>query len=234
MATVDKNRCNYQQQCNDNEIDYNFCYKIAIEERARHQQNYNHWMNMYAIFNGALFIAYYSINNNNCCIKNNDDNLSFIINLLGCITSLLWCFSVHGYYDWIISWINVVSFYESKLKISNKPVYIYRLFSKTKKEFPFSTQKCTKVFTIFVFCGWMLMLIFSLNRLSIFLTIKLFIEENLKVIFLVVLFITIVTFIILFITYLREDLTKTHKNLSMSNNSNKKLDSDFYCICDFE
>lgn len=229
MAIVDKNRCEYLKQCNDNEIDYKFCYKIAIEERASHQQNYNHWMNMYAIFNGALFVAYYSINNNNCCIINNDDILSFIINLLGCITSLLWCFSVHGYYEWIISWINVVSFYESKLKISNKPVYIYRLFSKTKKEFPFSTQKCTKVFTFFVFFGWLLMLIY---KLSIVFNINEFILKNLKYIFLVVLFITVFVLLILFIDYLREDLSTTHKNLTKENKSDK-LDSDLFTIKNF-
>lgn len=218
-------------KCNDNEIDYKYCYKIAIEERARHQQNYNHWMNMYAIFNGALFVAYYSINNNNCCIKNNNDILSFIINLLGCITSLLWCFSVHGYYEWIISWIKVVSFYESKLKISNNSVYVYRLFSKTKKKFPFSTQKCTKIFTLFVFLGW-------LNIFILFILKKLNINFDRHQIFLLIYIVTtLLIFIILLILisdYLREDLTKTHKNLSMSNNSNKKLDSDFYCICDFE
>ena len=78
-------------------MDYEDCYKVAIEERARHQQNYNHWMNMYAIFNGALLIAFTA---DGTC-----ELFKLLVSLLGVFTSSLWIMSVNGYYDWIISWI---------------------------------------------------------------------------------------------------------------------------------
>ena len=138
------------------------CYKIAIDERARHQQNYNHWMNMYAIFNGALFIAYYEIlKQNPICDKYNI--ISVLVCALGFISGLSWHCSVRGYYRWIISWINVVNYYEANLENENIPdnVYIYRLFYEEKNSekckfwnFPFSTQKLTKVFTLCVTISW--------------------------------------------------------------------------------
>ena len=82
--------------CKD--FNYEDCYRLAIEERGRHQKNYNHWMNMYAIFNGALLIAFTA---DGVC-----DLFKLLISLLGIVTSTLWVCSVNGYYDWIISWIN--------------------------------------------------------------------------------------------------------------------------------
>lgn len=36
-----------------NEEDKKYLYDKAVEGRAQHLQLFNHWMNMYAIFNGA-------------------------------------------------------------------------------------------------------------------------------------------------------------------------------------
>lgn len=214
------------------EFDYEDCYRIAIEERARHQQNYNHWMNMYAIFNGALFVAFTS--NGNCYFK-------ILVSLLGIITSVLWVMSVYGYYDWIISWIKVVSFYESKLRIkeenNKKKVFIYRLFAKTKKKFPFSTQKCTKIFTISVLIGWCLLAICCLVRVFfktkiIKAFLKSFICNGWTLIFLIAL----VVVILLFISgRCREELRDSHKNLKKNATANEKqLNSELEEICDFE
>ena len=209
------------------EFDYEDCYRIAIEERARHQQNYNHWMNMYAIFNGALFVAFTS--NGNCYFK-------ILVSLLGIITSVLWVMSVYGYYDWIISWIKVVSFYESKLRIKEenikKKVFIYRLFAKTKKKFPFSTQKCTKVFTISVLIGWCLLSICCLVRVFTKLEIESCISKGFALLLLFVLFV----FVIFIIPRkVRENLLNSHKNLAKKTiPTEKQLDSDLEEICDFE
>lgn len=209
------------------DFDYEDCYRIAIEERARHQQNYNHWMNMYAIFNGALFVSFTS--NENCYFK-------ILVSLLGVLTSTLWVLSVSGYYDWIISWIKVVSFYESKLRIKEenikKKVFIYRLFAKTKKKFPFSTQKCTKVFTISVLIGWCLLSICCLVRVFTKLEIESCISKGFALLLLFVLFV----FVIFIIPRkVRENLLNSHKNLAKKTiPTEKQLDSDLEEICDFE
>ena len=127
MSNQQNSNMNEEQDSSNKKFNYEDCYRIAIEERARLQQNYNHWMNMYAIFNGALLVAFTAIS------KSCNEFLILLITLLGIITSALWCFSVHGYYDWIISWINVVSFYEAKLKIK-KNLYIYIDFSQKQKQ----------------------------------------------------------------------------------------------------
>lgn len=77
-------------------------YEKAIEGRNFHYQNYNTWVNYYAIFTGALFIGYYSI------IDKGNEFCSFLIVLLGYITSLCWHLTVKGHYHWMLSWIKVV------------------------------------------------------------------------------------------------------------------------------
>lgn len=229
MSNQQNSNMNEEQDSSNKKFNYEDCYRIAIEERARHQQNYNHWMNMYAIFNGALLVAFTAIS------KSCNEFLILLITLLGIITSALWCFSVHGYYDWIISWINVVSFYEAKLKIKKKPVYIYRLFAKTetKNNFPFSTQKCTQFFTKCVCGGWVVLLIYQV--LLIFSTIKDWVQQYWWIIGTVLLIFILILLAIGFFSKLRENLTKTHKNLTKIMTSNSRtLNSELQYICDFE
>ena len=227
-------------------MDYEDCYKVAIEERARHQQNYNHWMNMYAIFNGALLIAFTA---DGVC-----DLFKLLVSLLGVFTSSLWIMSVNGYYDWIISWIKVVSFYEAKLQMEvnnesneDKNVYIYRLFAKTKKKFPFSTQKCTRAFTISVLVGWCLLSIYEMLKIfpetntktemkEILKLLKNFMCENILYTLLILgVLIVIILLVLICSKKLREELTNTHKTLSKSKTTLQNLlDSELEQICDFE
>ena len=227
-------------------LDYEDCYKVAIEERARHQQNYNHWMNMYAIFNGALLIAFTA---DGVC-----DLFKLLVSLLGVFTSSLWIMSVNGYYDWIISWIKVVSFYEAKLQMEvnnesneGENVYIYRLFAKKGKNFPFSTQKCTRAFTIYVLVGWCLLSIYEMLKIfpetntktemkEILKLLRNFLVEKMSRIGLMVSICIIIGVIIFLISkYSRESLIYTHKNLSKTKTEQKNLlDSELEQICDFD
>lgn len=227
-------------------MDYEDCYKVAIEERARHQQNYNHWMNMYAIFNGALLIAFTA---DGTC-----ELFKLLVSLLGVFTSSLWIMSVNGYYDWIISWIKVVSFYEAKLQMEvnnesneGENVYIYRLFAKTKKKFPFSTQKCTKAFTISVLVGWCLLSIYEMLKIfpetntktemkEILKLVKNFMCENILYTLLILgVLIVIILLVLICSKKLREELTNTHKTLSKSKATLENLlDSELEEICDFD
>lgn len=228
MSNQQNSNMNEEQDSSNKKFNYEDCYRIAIEERARHQQNYNHWMNMYAIFNGALLVAFTAFS------KPCNEFFLILITLLGIITSALWCFSVHGYYDWIISWINVVSFYESKLKNENESVYIYRLFSKIKSRFPFSTQRCTLCFTKCVCVAWVLLFIYQI--LELFPQIKNWIQQCWWIIGIILLFFVLILLVIGFFSKLiRENLKDTHKNLTKIRTSNSRtLNSELQDICDFE
>lgn len=141
-------------------------YKIAIEGYQKHWEHYNHWMNMYAIFNGALFVGLYNI------IKEANDEIiifQLCICVLGCISAWFWLFSARGFYRWLKSWIEVVKKHEkffmdnflasTDTEFKDKKMYVYNLFIKTitEKHFatrPFSTQKLTQWFAGSVAMVW--------------------------------------------------------------------------------
>lgn len=193
-------------------------YKLAIEERARHQQNFNHWMNMYAIFNGALFMGYYTI-----LEKVNDFNaanagvclFSIIVLCLGCITGWFWHFSCRGYYRWILSWIKIVAYYESKLKdVNGNDVFIYRLFGTDKRNAnPFSTQKLTLWLSGAVAVAWSIMLIFEIVRKCIGCIVPDF-QKNWCIVKSVFLILVVLVVVVAMIKFCREDLRNSHKKLT--------------------
>lgn len=45
--------------------DEKYLFDKVIQARYEHIHSYNHWMNMYAIFNGALFVCLYTLNGKN-------------------------------------------------------------------------------------------------------------------------------------------------------------------------
>ncbi len=137
-----------------NEEDKKYLYDKAVEGRTQHLQLFNHWMNMYALFNGALFVGYYSLCDKNQVI------LEIIIIALGVISGWCWHFSARGFYIWIISWINVVKMHE-KLAFNNKSVYRAFIYPNSEegryKTKPFSTQKLTIYFSLSVAIAWSLL-----------------------------------------------------------------------------
>ncbi len=152
-------------------------YKIAIDGYQKHWEHYNHWMNMYAIFNGALFVGLYSI------IKEAKEEIiifQLCICVLGCISAWFWLFSARGFYRWLISWINVVKKHEkyivddilasSDTEFKDKKMYVYNLFIKAGNEKyfearPFSTQKLTQWFAGSVAMVWsIIFVLFSIKK----------------------------------------------------------------------
>lgn len=137
-------------------------YEKAIEGRNFHYQNYNTWVNYYSIFNGALFVGYYSL------LQEKSSFLLFFITLLGFISAFCWHSTVKGHYIWMISWINVVHDYEEKLnKIStnDEKYYVYSVYTRPKKDFymkNISTQKMTSAFTFIVCIAWGILIGYSL------------------------------------------------------------------------
>ncbi len=152
-------------------------YKIAIEGYQKHWEHYNHWMNMYAIFNGALFVGLYNI------IKESKEELiifQLCICVLGCISAWFWLFSARGFYRWLISWIKVVKKHEKHFidnilsnsvdsEFKDKKIYVYNLFIKAgnEKKFktkPFSTQKLTQWFSGSVAMVWTIIFLQFITR----------------------------------------------------------------------
>lgn len=172
-------------------------YEKAIEGRNFHYQNYNTWVNYYSIFNGALFVGYYSL------LQKETSILLALIALLGFISAICWHSTVKGHYIWMISWINIVHNYEEELnkiidEINNKPnnasekiekYNVYSVYTRPKKEFHMkniSTQKMTSTFTFIVCIAWGILLGHSLfylfGRITFFnnLTVmKIFISSSL-------------------------------------------------------
>lgn len=193
-----------------NEDDKKYLYEKAVEGRNQHIQLFNHWMNMYAIFNGALFVGYYSLCDKKQLI------FEMIIIVLGVLSGWCWHFSARGFYRWIISWINVVKKYE-KLAFNNQFVYrafIYPGAEKGKyKTRPFSTQKLTIYFSLSIAITWSLLYVY--RGILFFINQKRKCSEDYDlfciVVYLILLFVIICFVIFLGIKLGREtDLRKTH------------------------
>lgn len=109
-------------------------YEKAIEAYQFHVQRYHTWVNYYAIFVGALFVAFYTI------IAQTDFEIHYyfmevskirselllpiIIALLGWSTSIAWFASIVGHYAWMNSWIEIVKLNE-EVFFSNS-FFVYR------------------------------------------------------------------------------------------------------------
>ena len=139
-------------------------YEKAVEGRNQHYQNYNTWTNLYAIFTGALFVAYYNV-------YDSFSWLACLVAVLGYVTAICWLYSLSGYYAWIRSWISLVQEYETKLNEKFGTCFVYKYASARNLKdqqngFPqdFSTQKITRVFITAVVIGWALMVIKDLFR----------------------------------------------------------------------
>ena len=137
--------------------DEKFLYEKAIEGRQHHQENFNHWMSMYSIFNGALFVGYYSIVDKNTLF-------AFLILIVGCTAGWSWFFSAKGFYDWILSWIKVVKKREEKLESDGKKYVVFRAYIGKKT---ISTQKITKFFSCIVALAWTVLTATSFAKLVI-------------------------------------------------------------------
>lgn len=134
-----------------------FYYEKAIEGRNKIYESYNHWVNLWAIFTGALFVGYYNVK----C-----DGLQLLLSLLGIVASICWLNSGRGYYWWLKSWISIVQRYEKKLnelaskEAVNYDFEKYGVYSKyintesDKSKTGISTQRVTFFFIKAVVGGW--------------------------------------------------------------------------------
>lgn len=152
----------------DEENEYEKNYMRAIKAREHHYNNFNYWMNFYAIIIGALFVGYYTIKE--------DELLKTIITLIGFATTLAWLQSFRGYYHWIKQWINVVMFHEEQYikaanlvendKESNRVYTLYYESDEEDSHCPLktrniSTQKMTLRLIFVLLLSWLILLVYN-------------------------------------------------------------------------
>ena len=200
--------CDKKNDSNNENFDKCFkYYEKAIEGRNFHYQNYNTWVNYYSIFNGALFIGYYSLKDG--------DLLKTIIVLLGFVTAICWHLTVRGHYNWMISWINIVHEYENKLSElsdNEENYYVYNVYTRPKKDFynkNLSTQKMTSIFTFVVCISWGILLTYALTK--ILEKIQLFLISNQIIQIISSLTFVIVLFFIFCMIFTRESTVSNMK-----------------------
>lgn len=115
-------------------------YEIAIDAYWQHIKRYHTWMNYFALFDGALLVAFCTLmcatniiigdmgkcvnahlflQGNGLYLTNDYWALQYIIVALGIITSVFWLLSIKGHRAWKVNWMNVIEYYESK----DLPIY---------------------------------------------------------------------------------------------------------------
>lgn len=110
-----------------------FMYQKAIEAYQYHVNRYHTWMNYYALFNGALLVAFCTLlcattqitggkgsveteeivlEGGSVILSNNYGYLQVLIIILGILTSFLWLLSILGHRTWTLSWMSIICKYE--------------------------------------------------------------------------------------------------------------------------
>lgn len=156
-------------------------YDQAIKAYQFQVTRYNTWMNYYALFVGALFVAFYMIIcysqscSCTCCFCwmccSCDDELPstkfllIFITILGIVASTCWMASLIGNCAWMNNYIKIVKIRENALLGQTSYVYQYiqecyqnRTGKHLRKGF-ISTQKMTQWFVGAVLAAWIYILI---------------------------------------------------------------------------
>lgn len=110
-----------------------FMYQKVIEAYQYHVNRYHTWMNYYALFNGALLVAFCMLlcattqiaggrgsveteeivlEGGSVILSNNYGCLQVLIIVLGILTSFLWLLSILGHRTWTLSWMSIICKYE--------------------------------------------------------------------------------------------------------------------------
>ncbi|NLL27852.1 MAG: hypothetical protein GX259_03575 [Bacteroidales bacterium] len=141
-------------------------YKLLINARNFHYDNFNKWMTYYYVAIGALFVGYYTLLSGNKI----DDFGEYSLMILGLIISLFWYWSCKGYYFWNINFISLVNNYEKEILEFEEKERVYFVFANKKTQNNYlspisganiSTSKVTILFAFTVSIMWGILLIFK-------------------------------------------------------------------------
>lgn len=209
-------------------------YEKAIEGRNAHYSQYIQFTNLYAIFIGALLVAFYHL-----ISEKSYQPYAIIVAFLGLSTSILWFCSVKGYYAWLISWINVVKHYEECLnlgRMAENSRFVYGLFYEVPKKgwspiapSRFSTQKLTMLFVSLCIMGWLaVILIVSEKVLSEKQLITATNADNISVTIAIVIMVLafLLVLCLCFFEFMKDDV-KSHYRLVKRKTCNDKVVNSF-------
>jgi hypothetical protein len=134
-------------------------YRILIDARNFHYDNFSKWMTYFYVAIGALFVGY-------CTILSSEKTqpmLEYLFPVLGFVVSLLWYWSAKGYYYWNINFINLVNYYEKDLLKFDEKERVYFVFANKKIQNNYgspisganiSTSKIAILFAFIVTAFW--------------------------------------------------------------------------------
>ena len=141
-------------------------YKLLINARNFHYDNFNKWMTYYYVAIGALFVGYYTLMSGNKI----DDFGEYSLMILGLIVSLFWYWSCKGYYYWNINFILLVNNYEKEILEFKEKERVYFVFANKKTQNNYlspisganiSTSKVTILFAFTISVMWGILLVFK-------------------------------------------------------------------------
>ena len=142
-------------------------YKLLINARNFHYENFNKWQTYFYIAIGALFVGYGSVTSS----KEGNIMLEYLLIVLGFIVSLLWYWSAKGYYYWNINFINLVNYYERDILKFDKRERVYSFFANKKVQNNFinpisganiSTSKVAILFAFIIATSWAFILCYTI------------------------------------------------------------------------
>lgn len=186
-----------------NVIEY---YKLLIQARNFHYDNFNKWMTYYYVAIGALTVAFFNS-------SKEMNKYNFLVIILGFSVSVLWYLSCKGYYYWIYNWIDLLMKFEKEnLLDSKESLKIYSVFSTNvfnqkssfislTKQLNISTTKTTMIFAFIVTMSW--------GYLFIDYLVTKFYAEWISNIFSKIGMLFVIYFLIVFITYISSHFIKS-------------------------
>lgn len=198
-------------------------YKLAIEGRRTHYENFEKWMTFYYVAIGALMVAYYT------AVKDDSHSkYTLLFSFIGLIISIFWHLSCKGYKYWSDNWIRVIWHFEKQ--IQTKELRVYSLFSrhirideKKNNNLPYkyadiSTPKVTLIFSFFTNWVWCCIFFYNMNiaitqYLSKNGSVYIYISYPLLMILIALssfVFVYYLLYLIVNLKFLRNNVSKTH------------------------
>ncbi|MDR0822973.1 MAG: hypothetical protein LBN20_04235 [Endomicrobium sp.] len=143
-------------------------YQRAIDAYEFQAKKNSTWMNLYALFTGAFFIAYYKLITSSIC--KNEWNIEFLVLMLGGITSLCWFGAYYSHHSWLRNYVKIIQMHEDNLieqefnKSVNKDKYrVYSIgFAEYLKDGflgGLSGDNISSIFILFVVVGWGILIV---------------------------------------------------------------------------
>lgn len=143
-------------------------YKIAIQARNFHYENFSKWMTYFYIAIGALFVGYYNMGNDP-----RFEILPLLLSVFGYIVSLLLYWCSKGYYYWNINFITLVNNYEKEILKIKEEESVYSVFANKERQNNYispisganiSTSKVAILFAFLISVVWGIIVILETCR----------------------------------------------------------------------